>query len=146
MCSEGIPAKYLPTIFTLIPYKSVARITKETNKILLLLPATGCDKKSKTLPVKEIQIPITLMVDVLLLKKRAPMIITNTGVRAFSEPASELSIFVSAKQNKYAGNRLPCKPDRKMTKTLLFGIDLICLIATGNKTIPENIIRKDATW
>ena len=33
-----------------------------------------------------------------------------------------------------------------MMPSLFFGIFLKCLIAEGSKTIPEKIIRSDATW
>lgn len=91
-------------------------------------------------------IPSTLLVDVLLWKNRAPIIITKMGVSEFSVPASALSIPSSAMQNKYAGNKLPNKPERNMIPILSLGIRRKYLIAVGSNTIPENTIRSDATW
>ena len=68
------------------------------------------------------------------------------GVRELRTPASALSIPCSAIQNKYAGIRLPNVPDKKMNIILFRGICLKVFIATGNNTIPEEIIRKEATW
>ena len=68
------------------------------------------------------------------------------GVKELSVPARALSIRLSAIQNKKAGNKLPNAPDKKIMVSLFPGICLKCLIADGNKTIPENTIRSAATW
>ena len=84
------------------------------------------------------------MVDTLFLKNNTPTIRTKTGVSEFKEPTRELSILVSAMQKRNAGIKLPSKPERNMVKILFLGIVLNFFIATGNNTMPEKIIRKDA--
>ena len=100
---------------------------------------------SSTLPIKDTKIPSAFILETLLLKNNAPIIKTNTGVSEFREPTKELSILVSAMQNKNAGIKLPSKPDRNMVKILLLGMVLNLRIATGNNTIPEKIMRKLAS-
>lgn len=75
-------------------------------------------------PEKAIKTPIIFCQDVMVLKNNAPVMITKIGVSALSIPASELSIPVSAIQNKYAGNKLPKAPERKTRGILLNGIIL----------------------
>lgn len=98
------------------------------------------------LPLKAISIPKILLEDVFVLKSNAPVIITNMGVKELRVPAKALSIPSSATQNKKAGNKLPKTPDIKISINLFRGIDLKCLIADGNSTIPEKTIRRAATW
>ena len=61
-------------------------------------------------------------------------------------PANELSIFVSATQNKKAGKKLPSNPDARISISRAFGNFLICFNAVGSKTIPALNIRRAATW
>jgi hypothetical protein len=51
-----------------------------------------------------------------------PISNVNNGVKAFSIPANELSIFISAMQNKKAGKKLPIKPEQNTKAILLAGI------------------------
>ncbi len=78
----------------------------------LVSPFIPLLNKSKMLPPKAIKIPVIFFEGTWYWKRRNPVIIANIGVSALSVPASALSIFVSAIQNKYAGNRLPKRPDK----------------------------------
>ena len=124
----------------------VASTTKQTYKALLCSAKPGWLRNNKTLPVKAIIIPKILLDAALLLKNNAPQMITKMGVREFKTPAKELSMPCSAIQNKYAGMRLPKTPDINMMNILSFGISRKVLIAVGNRTNPEEMILKDATW
>lgn len=84
--------------------------------------------------------------DSLLIKNKAPVMITKMGVSELRVPASALSIPSSAIQKRYAGSKLPSKPERKITSSVSFGICLKYLMAVGSSTIPEKTIRNDATW
>jgi hypothetical protein len=75
-----------------------------------------------------------------------PIRAVKTGVSEFRKLASELSIFVSAMQNKNAGKKLPKRLDKNINRILLTGIFLNCLTATGNNTIPPLNILSAATW
>jgi len=90
--------------------------------------------------------PSILLAEVFELKNKAPVIITKMGVKEFNVPANAPSMPISATQNKYAGRRLPKTPDIKIMPSLFFGIFLKCLMAEGSKTIPEKMIRNEATW
>jgi hypothetical protein len=67
------------------------------------------------------------------------------GVNEFKVPANALSMPSSAMQNKYAGSKLPSKPERKITPILFAGICLKHLMAVGSNTNPEKTIRNEAT-
>ena len=67
------------------------------------------------------------------------------GVSALRMPASELSIFVSAIQKRYAGKKLPTKPVVMIQGIFADGICLNELTAKGNKAIPALSILNDAT-
>ena len=70
---------------------------------------------------------------------------TKIGVREFSTPAVLLSSPVSASQNKIAGITLPSKPLIKISPICLSVYFLICLMAKGSRTSPEEIILIEAT-
>jgi hypothetical protein len=61
-------------------------------------------------------------------------------------PVNELSIFVSAMQNKNAGKKLPRRPEARISIHLSFGNFLICLNAEGSNTNPALNKRIAATW
>jgi hypothetical protein len=68
------------------------------------------------------------------------------GVKEFRKPATELSILVSATQNKNAGIRLPRSVEIIMIPIFWEGIFLICRMADGIMMIPGQSIRIAATW
>lgn len=70
---------------------------------------------------------------------------TKIGVREFKTPARELSITSSAIQNKYAGNKLPKTPERKMYTIFETGIFPNTLMVVGSNTRPEVMILMEAT-
>ncbi len=90
--------------------------------------------------------PIILFMDVWILKKIYPVTTTNIGVREFNVPASPLSIFSSAMQNKKAGNKLPMLPDMNIKNSLLEGTLFMYFIVIGNNTSPAEKMRNAATW
>ena len=92
------------------------------------------------------RIPVTFAVEVCALKNTTPVMITKTGVSVLSVPASALSIFPSAMQNKNAGIKLPILPDKKISKRFLGGIRPMYFMVVGNKINPDDTIRKAATW
>ena len=67
------------------------------------------------------------------------------GVSAFRMPAKELLMRVSATQKRYAGKKLPKKPDNITNHSLFFGTANKALRANGIKTNPALIIRIEAT-
>ena len=69
----------------------------------------------------------------------------NKGVSEFKIPASALSIFVSAIQNKKAGIKLPIIPESSTKPIFSLGIFLSALVAKGNKTSPAKSMRSAAT-
>jgi hypothetical protein len=75
-----------------------------------------------------------------------PISNVNNGVKAFSIPANELSIFISAMQNKKAGKKLPIKPEQNTKAILLAGIFLKAVVANGSNITPAVTIRSAATW
>jgi hypothetical protein len=76
----------------------------------------------------------------------APMIIVNNGVVEFKIPANELANTVSAKQNKYAGKKVPRNPERTMGQMSFLGVSLSAFINKGLKTNPALKILSEATW
>ncbi len=78
-------------------------------------------------------------------KKLIPIIIAHKGVSALNIEASELSIFISAKQYKNAGKKLPSNPDITTTGILFFGTRCQPLKAKGNNTRPALKILIEAT-
>lgn len=68
------------------------------------------------------------------------------GVSEFNVPASPLSIFFSAMQNKKAGIKLPMLPDKNITNSLFGGTLFMYFMVMGNNTSPAEKIRKAATW
>ena len=70
---------------------------------------------------------------------------TKTGVNELRVPASELSIFSSAMQNKKPGIRLPMLPDKKTSSSFFGGISLIYFKVTGNKIKPDDTTLTAAT-
>lgn len=68
------------------------------------------------------------------------------GVNAFNIPVNELSIFVSAIQNRKAGKKLPNNPDKMISGIFFAGMPLICLSAKGINSIPALNNRSAATW
>lgn len=145
ICKEVAPFKYFPTMFTLMPYKAVANKIKDENEMFLksILPLPA---KSKINPVKPIIIPIIFLSPAFNSKKITPIIIVKKVVNAFSIPASELSIFVSARQNKYAGKKLPSSPESITNPIFFLGIALNAFQVNGIKTIPALKILMVATW
>lgn len=89
----------LCTMFTLMPYNKVANITKDI-KYKLPVPVTPWLNNKRMLPRKPTIIPIILPEGMLYLNNRAPVTMANIGVREFNIPASALSIWVSAIQNR----------------------------------------------
>ena len=71
--------------------------------------------------------------------------IAHKGVSALNMDASELSIFISAKQYKNAGKKLPSSPDTTTVAILFFGIRLQPLKANGSITSPALKILMEAT-
>lgn len=92
------------------------------------------------------KIPIVLFLEIRFLKRITPVIITKTGVRELSVPASALSIFSSAMQNKNAGIKLPRLPDKKTIDNFCSGILPMYLIVIGNNISPADKIRNEAIW
>jgi hypothetical protein len=88
--------------------------------------------------------PVILFTGVFILKNIAPVIITKMGVNELSVPASALSIPFSARQNKYAGNKLPSVPDKNTSHRFFSGIFFNEFTATGNNTMPDETILMDA--
>ena len=90
-------------------------------------------------------IPIIFFLSAFSSKKAIPTRMVKKGVNAFKIPASELSILVSARQNKKAGIKLPRIPDNATKPNLFLGTCLIALKAKGIKTTPALKMRKAAT-
>lgn len=74
-----------------------------------------------------------------------PTNMVNKGVSAFKMPAKELSICVSAIQNKYAGKKLPNNPDKITRNHFRCGICLSAFTAKGVRMSPALSMRMDAT-
>lgn len=72
--------------------------------------------------------------------------IVRIGVKAFRNAARELSILVSAMQNKNAGKKLPSKADNNTSLIFAGGIFFNCFKPTGNNMTPALNIRTHATW
>ena len=68
------------------------------------------------------------------------------GVNEFNVPASPLSIFSSAMQNKKAGIKLPMLPDKNIKNNLSDGTLLIYFKVMGSNTSPAEKILSAATW
>jgi hypothetical protein len=73
------------------------------------------------------------------------MAMVKIGVSEFNMPARELSIFVSAIQNRKAGKKVPKNPDKIMGPNIFLGISLIAFPRNGINTIPALRILNDAT-
>lgn len=99
----------------------------------------------KTKPTKPIINPIILYLPIVCLYNIIPIIRVKIGVSAFKIPARELFIFVSARQKRKAGKKLPNKPDVMIQRNLFAGILLNDRKAKGSKTIPPLSILKEAT-
>lgn len=98
------------------------------------------------LPEKAIKIPVIFFEETCRPKIIMPATSAKIGVSAFNVPASALSIFVSAMQNKKDGKRLPNIPDRKIIPSLSSGMLRIWRTVSGSKTIPAEATLKEATW
>ena len=70
----------------------------------------------------------------------------HKGVSAFNMEASELSIFISARQYKKAGKKLPSNPAMITVIILFFGTFFHPFIANGSITKPALSMRIEATW
>ena len=146
MCNDGMWSKFFDTIFTLNPYKIVARIINDIDEKCISANKWPLLKKSNTHPNKAMNIPVVLVSVVWALKNKTPVRITKTGVKELSIPAMALSNFSSAIQNKKAGNKLPNVPDKNSSIKLDFGIVKIFFKVIGSNSMPAATILKAATW
>lgn len=110
------------------------------------MPKSVWEKNNSKQPIKAMNTPTQCLDVGFEWKRTAPEMMAKIGVSEFSVPANELLIPISAKQNKYAGIKLPKAPDKKTTGHFLTGISLIPLAKIGKSTIPDDTILKDATW
>jgi hypothetical protein len=97
-------------------------------------------------PIKPIIIPTTLYQRIPDLKNNKPVMIVKIGVHALRMPVNALSIFVSARQNRNAGMKLPSNPEIMINVSLFTGTCRTLFIATGIRKIPALNSRSAATW
>lgn len=96
---EPMPLRCLLTIFTLMPYMKVAtKISVE--KEIFLKSIFPLPVKSKISPAIPIITPAIFLFAAFSSKNQTPIMIVKIVVSAFRIPARELSILVSARQNK----------------------------------------------
>ena len=112
---------------------------------MFLNPTVPLAVNNNNKPAKPIVTPNIFLGSAFNSKNKMPTVMVNNGVNAFNIPASELSIFVSAIQNKNAGKKLPINPDKITSPTLPFGICLMALNTKGSNTTPALKMRKAAT-
>lgn len=79
-------------------------------------------------------------------KNATPSKIVLSGVKELSIAAKELSIRVSAIQNKNAGKKEPSQPERITVPLFSFGIAFQAFHKNGLKTSPALKILIEATW
>jgi hypothetical protein len=82
------------------------------------------ERNSNVRPANPTSTPKYLLAETFILKNIAPISRVNKGVKAFRMPANELSILISAMQNKNAGKKLPNTPARNTRPILFVGIFL----------------------
>ena len=101
---------------------------------------------SNTSPANPTATPINCFGFAIARKNAIPASMVNKGVSEFSIAASELSMRVSAMQYRYAGKKLPKKPESTTCGKRLRSTFRKACQANGNNTTDALAIRKEATW
>jgi len=99
-----------------------------------------------SIPTNPMNTPANLLAGNMLLKNIIPVTMVKIGVKAFRKAAKELSILVSAMQNRNAGKKLPSNAESNTSLIFARGIFFICCKPTGNNMMPALRIRTHATW